>query len=80
MDEKKSKRTDSTGGSMDHQTGQAARPGAPTAGFEADVYGQIGRQLRSIYDSVVTQPVPDRFIELLNQLDTKTGGEQKDSE
>ncbi|PSC05256.1 hypothetical protein SLNSH_10115 [Alsobacter soli] len=65
---------------MDQQTGQAARTGAPAEAFDADVHAQIGRQLRSIYDSVVSQPVPDRFLELLNQLDTKTGGEQKEDE
>ncbi|GGH26907.1 hypothetical protein GCM10007036_35070 [Alsobacter metallidurans] len=78
MDEKKHKRRDPTGSSMDQQAGRAA-PDAPVA-FDADVNAQIGRQLRSIYDSVVSQPVPDRFLELLNQLDSKTGGEKKDEE
>jgi hypothetical protein len=31
----------------------------------------IGRQLRSIYDDVLSQPVPDRFLELLKQLETQ---------
>ncbi|MCP8937252.1 hypothetical protein NK718_01885 [Alsobacter sp. SYSU M60028] len=33
----------------------------------------IGQQLRAVYDSVLNQPVPDRFLELLNELDKKTG-------
>jgi hypothetical protein len=77
MDEKKRKRPDPTGSSMDQQARQAI-PG-PVA-FDADVNAQIGRQLRSIYESVVSQPVPDRFLELLNQLDSKTGGEKKGAE
>lgn len=78
MDEKR-KRRDPTGSVMDQQSGLLGPSGAPAA-FDAEVHAQIGRQLRSIYDSVVSQPVPDRFLELLNQLDNKTGGEQKDDE
>jgi hypothetical protein len=32
----------------------------------------IGRQLRAVYDDVAKQPVPDRFLELMKQLDSKT--------
>jgi hypothetical protein len=28
----------------------------------------IGRQLKAIYDDVLNQPIPDRFLDLLNQL------------
>jgi hypothetical protein len=35
-----------------------------------DIQAKIGQQLRTMYDDVVKQGVPDRFIELLNQLDT----------
>ncbi len=28
----------------------------------------IGRQLKAIYDDVLNQPIPDRFLNLLNQL------------
>ena len=38
-----------------------------------DVQTKIGQQLRSMYDDVVTEGVPDRFTEMLRQLD-----EQKD--
>lgn len=30
----------------------------------------IGKELRNLYDDVVAQPVPDRFLNLLNQLET----------
>ena len=34
-----------------------------------DIRGKIGQQLRDMYDDVVAQGVPDRFVDLLNQLD-----------
>ncbi|MFA6206240.1 NepR family anti-sigma factor [Methylocystis sp. H62] len=30
----------------------------------------IGKELRNLYDDVAAQPVPDRFLKLLNQLET----------
>lgn len=36
------------------------------------VYDLIGRRLRDFYDEVAQQPVPDRFVELLQRLDSKT--------
>ena len=38
-----------------------------------DMQQFIGRQLRAVYDDVAKQPVPDRFLELMKQLDNKTG-------
>ncbi len=40
----------------------------------ADVHAYIGRQLRAVYDDVAKQPVPDRFLDLIKQLDARTGG------
>lgn len=34
-----------------------------------DVQSKIGQQLRSMYDNVVSEGVPDRFNEMLRQLD-----------
>jgi Anti-sigma factor NepR len=49
-----------------------------------DIQTKIGQQLRAIYDDVVDQGVPDRFVELLRNLDRDTGkgerGEQDSSE
>jgi hypothetical protein len=36
-----------------------------------DVQAKIGSQLRAIYDDVVKEGVPDRFVELLKRLDKK---------
>ena len=40
-----------------------------------DVQSKIGQQLRAMYDDVVSAGVPDRFTEMLQQLD-----EQKEQE
>lgn len=39
-----------------------------------DVQAKIGEKLKAMYDDVVSQPVPDRFRELLARLDG-TGAE-----
>ena len=36
------------------------------------VHDLIGQKLRAYYDEVTKLPVPDRFAELLNQLELKT--------
>jgi len=36
-----------------------------------DVQAKIGSQLRAIYNDVVKEGVPDRFVELLKRLDKK---------
>ena len=50
-----------------------ARKGAPAAPVPA-VEQLISRQLRAIYDEVVNEPVPDRFVKLLEELERKRGG------
>ena len=35
------------------------------------VQDHIGQELRAMYDEVLRQPIPDRFLELLNALDEK---------
>ena len=46
---------------------EPAGNGKPSLGGE--IRGKIGRQLRELYDDVVAQGVPDRFVELLNRLE-----------
>lgn len=50
----------STGG----KSGAAARLGG-------EVENAIGRRLKAMYDDVLNEPVPDRFLELLAKLDGK---------
>ena len=47
----------------------------PRGRLGRDVQSKIGQQLRAMYDDVVSAGVPDRFSELLKQLD-----EQKEKE
>ena len=49
------------------QAQEPARETEPSLG--GDIRGKIGQQLRDMYDDVVAQGVPDRFVDLLNQLD-----------
>lgn len=39
----------------------------------------IGRELRRIYDGVVTEPVPDDFLDLLRKIDETDDAEGKPS-
>jgi len=43
--------------------------------FESEIQGHIGRQLRTLYDEMLQQPIPDRFFELLKQLDERSPSE-----
>ncbi len=36
-----------------------------------ELQGQIGKKLREAYTELVTEPVPDRFVQLLQQLKNK---------
>lgn len=45
------------------------RPPKSGASVQMQVQDHIGRQLRAVYDDLLSQPVPDRFLELLDQLD-----------
>jgi hypothetical protein len=39
--------------------------------LQPQVQDHIGRQLRAMYDTVLNQPVPDRFRELMDRLDER---------
>ena len=43
-----------------------------------DVQSKIGQQLRSMYDDVVSAGVPDRFTEMLQQLDEQKEQQEKE--
>jgi hypothetical protein len=45
------------------------KPNAKPARLGREVQARLGQQLRSMYDEVVSQGVPDRFNELLNRLE-----------
>jgi len=43
--------------------------------LDTDLQAHIGRQLRAVYDEVVNEPVPDKFIRLLEELERKQSDE-----
>lgn len=49
--------------------GRAARAAAPRKCAGEDVQAQIGIQLRTVYEKLLAEPVPDRFLKLLEELD-----------
>jgi hypothetical protein len=54
---------------------QAPSPATlPTPPLASDLQSHIGRQLQAVYDEVLHEPVPDRFLKLLQELERKTGG------
>lgn len=52
----------------DGRDGPASGSSGPAAAA-VDVQGYIGRQLRAVYDDVAKQPVPERFLALMRQLE-----------
>ena len=53
----------------------APADGDPEYALAPHVQEQIGRRLAAVYDEVLRQPIPERFLRLLDQLDqapTKT--------
>ncbi len=46
------------------------------AKLSREVQARLGQQLRSLYDDVVNQGVPDRFTDLLNKIDGGNKGEK----
>ena len=38
----------------------------------AEISAQIGRELRAMFDGVVAEPVPEKFRQLLEELEQKT--------
>jgi len=47
-------------------------PGEATA-IDGKVQERLGRQLKALYDDVVRQPIPDRLLSLMAQLEEKKG-------
>ena len=64
------------------KAGPKAAPAAasgekPEPRLGPDIQIKIGRQLRAIYDDVVNQGVPDRFVELLDRLDKRVDDDER---
>jgi hypothetical protein len=68
-DRRGSRRVQSVGGTPGHE---------PT-GFEAGVQAHISNLLKAMYDSALNEPVPERFLELLRQMDAQAAAGQADA-
>jgi hypothetical protein len=63
---------------MNSQAAAGAKP--KSGGLDRQIQAKIGQQLRSMYDEVVDQGVPDRFAELLKKLDGAQGAPKSEEE
>ncbi|MGE3147459.1 MAG: NepR family anti-sigma factor [Pseudorhodoplanes sp.] len=50
--------------------------GGKDAALGREIQSKIGQQLRAMYDNVVDEGVPDRFADLLRQLDKSAPGDK----
>ena len=62
---------------MDTVETPTRKTGAKAAKLSREVQARLGQQLRSMYDDVVNQGVPDRFAELIDRIngDGNKGGQ-----
>jgi Anti-sigma factor NepR len=67
---------------MTDENGGNSGPGGPTKGkgvnsvkLNREIQAQLGDQLRQMYNDVVGQGVPDKFVDLLAKLDKSGNGD-----
>jgi hypothetical protein len=53
-------------------------PAGKQGGLNSEIQSRIGHQLRAMYDDVVRQGVPDRFADLIRQLDSQDAAARVD--
>ena len=56
--------------------GSAKKVGPVKMSSKPDVTDLIGQRLRKLYDEVAKQPVPDRFLHLLVELEQATSSKK----
>jgi hypothetical protein len=54
---------------MDTADTRTRKTNTKPAKLSREVQARLGQQLRSMYDDVVNQGVPDRFADLINRID-----------
>lgn len=52
-------------------------PASDGPGLEPQLQAQIGRKLKAMYDSYLNDPIPDRLVSLLEQLDEMPSARDK---
>jgi hypothetical protein len=73
MGEREAPKATKSGTDDPQEITDAAHPGeAPPVGrMEAELQDHIGRELRALYNEVVEEPIPERFLKLLDDLERK---------
>lgn len=69
MQERPDKPAAQTGKDQSVQDHSQGRGGSPE--IDSELQAHIGRHLKASYDDILGQDVPDRFLDLLKQLETK---------
>lgn len=64
---------------MKDKVAPASTAGVPSARMEAKLDALIGSKLRSYYDELMAEPVPNRILDLLAELDAKERTESEDN-
>jgi Anti-sigma factor NepR len=72
--EKKERRRKTTNArkTMTQATSNQARPGVTLSteeGLSPNLQAHIGRHLRAVFDEVAREPIPDRLLQLLKDLE-----------
>ncbi len=52
------------------------RPPRSKPTLSPEIQSKIGDQLRTMYEDLKAEPIPDRFVELLKQLDKPQSGDR----
>jgi hypothetical protein len=74
-----SKMNPSSAAYLESGAGSAApADGDPEYALAPHVQEQIGRRLAAAYDEILRQPIPERFLRLLDQLDQASAKTPKD--
>ena len=60
-------------------TKRARMSGVSEVSLGRDIQAKIGDQLRALHDDIVKEGIPERFVDLLSQLDGATNGKAKQS-
>ena len=61
--------TDDKPGKPEHPSNMQQNPQKDGARLSKEIQARIGQQLRSMYDDVVKEGVPNRFASLLEQIE-----------
>jgi hypothetical protein len=55
-----------------HVETRGGSAGRPSAAIDPRIQNEIGKHLRAVYDGVINEPVPDKFMRLLEELERST--------